>query len=77
MEDEELCVSTELGKAKKLVNMKNAMAMAYRTQCLCSMVMLNTIFNIQAEAGWWTGKACQLFDNLKKKYNPHDKLLRA
>ena len=56
MEDEELDVSTELGKAKKLVKMKNAMVMAYMTQCLSSMAMLNAIFNIQAEAGWLTGK---------------------
>ena len=57
--------------------MKNAMAMAYTTQCLSGMAMLNAIFNIQAEAGWLTGKACQLFDNLKQKYNLDYKLLRV
>ena len=57
--------------------MKNAMAMAYMTQCLSGMAMLNAIFNIQAEAGWLTGKACQLFDNLKQKYNLDYKLLRV
>ena len=31
-EDEELNAGTELGKAKKLAKMKNAMAMAYATQ---------------------------------------------
>ena len=31
MDDEELDTSTELGKVKKLANMKNAMAMAYMT----------------------------------------------
>ena len=50
------------------------MAMAYTTQCLSSMAMLNAIFNIQAGAGWLAGKACQLFDNLKQKYNPNNKL---
>ena len=49
------------------------MAMAYTTQCLSSMAMLNAIFNIQAGAGWLAGKACQLFDNLKQKYNPNNK----
>ena len=76
-EDEELDTNTELGKAKKLAKMKNAMAMVYKTQHLSSMAMLNAIFNIQTEAGWPTGKACQLFDNLKHKYNPNDKLSRA
>ena len=39
----------------------------------------NVEWNIKnkAEAGWLTGKACQLFDNLKHKYNPNDKLLRV
>ena len=76
MEDEELDSSTKLGKAKKLVKMKNAMAMACVTQCLSSMIM-NTVFNVEAEAGCPTGKACQLFDNLKQKYNPNKKLSRA
>ena len=53
------------------------MAMAHMTQCLSSMAMLNAIFNIQAEAGWPTGKARQLFGNLKHKYKPNDKLSRA
>ena len=53
------------------------MAMAYATQCLSSVAMLNTIFNIQTKAGWQTGKVCQLFDNLKYKYNPNDKLSRV
>ena len=69
MEDEVLDVSTELGKAKKLMKMKNAIAMAYAILCLSSVAMLNAIFNIQAEAGWPTGKAYQLFGNLKLKYN--------
>ena len=77
MEDEELDASPELGKVKKLAKMKNAMGMEYVTQCLSGMVMLNTIFNIQAEAGGPTGKACQLFDNLKQKYNPNDKLSKV
>ena len=59
MEDEELDASTKLGKAKELVKMKNAMAMVYVTQCLSSITMMNAIFNIQVEAGWPTGKACQ------------------
>ena len=41
------------------------MAMAYLTQCLSGLAMLNVIFYIQAEAGWSTGRAWQLFDNLK------------
>ena len=41
------------------------------------MAMLKAIFNIQAKAGWQTRKACQLFDNLKQKYNPNDNLLKA
>ena len=41
------------------------------------MAMLNAIFNVQAEAGWPTGRACQLFDNFKCKYSPNDKLLSA
>ena len=57
--------------------MKNVMLMVYATQCLSSMAMLNAIFSIQAEAGWPTGKACQLFDNLKQKYNHNDKLLKV
>ena len=77
MEDEELDANTKLKKAKKLVKMKNEMMMAYVTQCLSSTAMLNAIFNVQAEVGWLTGKACQLFDNLKQKYNPNDKLSRA
>ena len=56
--------------------MKNAMAMAYVTQYLSSMAMLNAIFNIQAEAGWPTERACQLFDNLKQNHNHNDKLSR-
>ena len=44
MEDEELNASNELGKAKKLAKMKNAMTMAYATQCLSSAAMLNAIF---------------------------------
>ena len=57
MEDEELDASTELGKAKKFAKMKNVIAMAYTTQCLSGMAMLNMIFNISADAGWPTGKA--------------------
>ena len=38
--------------------------------------MLNVILNVQAETGWLTGR-CQLFDNLKQKYNPNNKLSRA
>ena len=37
--------------------------MAYMANCLSGMTMLNAIFHIQAETGWPTGKACQLFDN--------------
>ena len=37
---------------------------------------VNVIFNIQAEAGWPTGRACQLFDTLKHEYNPDDMLSR-
>ena len=51
--------------------------MAYKTQCLSDMAMLDAIFNVQAEAGWPTGRTCQLFYNLKHKYNPHEKLSRA
>ena len=77
VEDEKLDASTELRKAKKLAKMKNAMAMSYATQCLSSTTILNAIFNIQAEPGLSTGTACQLFDNLKQKYYPNNKLLRA
>ena len=40
--------------------------MVYANQCLSSMAMLINIFNIQAEVGWWTGRACQLFNKLKQ-----------
>ena len=76
-EDEELGASTKLGKAKKSAKMKNEMAMVYVTQYLTGMAMLNAIFNVQAEAGWSTERACHLFDNMKQKYNPNDKLSRA
>ena len=66
MQDKELDASTKLGKAKKIAKMKNVMAIANVTQCLSGTAMLNSIFNIQAEAYWLTGKACQLFDNLKQ-----------
>ena len=75
--DEELDANTELGKAKKSAKIKNLMVMAYATQCLISMAMLNTIFIVQVEAGWQTGRACQLFDNLKQKYNTNNKLSRV
>ena len=39
--------------------------MVYVTQCKSNTTMLNAMFNIQAEEGWPTGRACQLFDNLK------------
>ena len=61
MEDEELDVSTKIVKVMKLVRMKNVLAMAYTTQRMSIMVMLNVIFNVQAEAGWPTRRACQLF----------------
>ena len=77
MEDEQMDVSTELGKMKKLAKIKNAMVMAYTTQCLGNVAMLNVIFTIQGEVGWLTEKVCQLFDNLKQKYNPNDKLSRV
>ena len=77
MEGEELDARTKLGKAKKLAKMKNVMAMAYITQHLSRMARLNAIFNIPAGTGWPTGRACQLFDNFKQKYNPNNKLLRA
>ena len=48
MEDEELDDSTMLGKAKKSAKMKNVISMAYATQWLSSMAMLNVIFNVQA-----------------------------
>ena len=54
--------------------MKKMMAMAYITQCFSIAAMLNALFNIQAEVGWPTGRASQLFDNLKDKYNPNVKL---
>ena len=69
-------VHTKIGKAI-LVKINNVMAMAYMTQCLSSMAMLNAIFNVQAEAGWPTGGACQLLDNLKHRCNPNEKLSRA
>ena len=77
MEDEKIDASTKLVKVKKLAKMKNVMATAYATQCLSSTTMLNVIFIIQAEAGWSSGRAHQLFDNLKHKYNPNYKLSRA
>ena len=77
MEDEELDASTELEKAKKLAKMKKAMVMVHMTQCLRSKSMLNAIFNVQAETGCPTGRACQLFDSLEHKYNPNDQLSRA
>ena len=76
-EDGELDANIELGKAKKLVKMKNAMAMSYATQCLSGTAILNVIFNIPAGTSWRTGKACQLFDNLNQKYNPNNKLLKT
>ena len=63
MEDEELDASTKLEKAKKLAKMKNMMEMAYMTQCLSSMAILNATFYAQVEAIWPTGRACQQFDN--------------
>ena len=69
--------ATEDGKAKKSAKIKNAIFMAYVSQYLSTMAMLNAIFNIQADTGWPTGKACQLFDSLKQRYNPNDKLSRA
>ena len=50
------------------------MAMAFVTQCLSGTAMLNAIFNVQVETGCPTGKKCQLFDNLKQKYDLNDKL---
>ena len=76
MEYEELDDSTKIGKAIKSVTIKNAKAMAYMIQCLRSKAMLNATSNIKAQAGWPTGRACQLFNNLKHKYNPNDKLSR-
>ena len=67
IEDEEFNASTELGKAKKLAKMKNAMVMSFATQCLSGTAMLNAIFNVQAETGWSTGKACQLPESLRSK----------
>ena len=67
MEDQDLDASIKIGKAKKLAKMKNVMAMMYMNQCLSSMAMLNVLYNIQAEAGWPTARAYQLFDNLKYK----------
>ena len=61
----------------KSVKIKNVIAMVYTTQFLSGMAMLNATFNIQAEAGWLTGRACQLFENLKLNCNPNNKLLRA
>ena len=75
--DKELDASTELEKAKILAKMENAMAIVYVTLCLNGMAMLNEIFNVQVEAGWLTGKACELFNNLKQKYNRNDKLSRV
>ena len=69
MKDEELDASTKLGKAEKLAKMKNMVVMAYMTQCLSITAMLNGIFNVQAEADWLTGRACQLFANLMKHAN--------
>ena len=62
--------STQLVKVKKLAKMKIAVVMAYMIQCLSGTAMLNAMFNFRAKAGWLTGKACQLFDNFKHKYNP-------
>ena len=45
-EDEELDASIKLWKAKEIAKMKNAMTMAYMTQWLSGMVMLNVIFNV-------------------------------
>ena len=75
--DEELDVSTKIEKAMKLRKIKNATLMGYGTQYLSSTAMLNAVFNVQAAAGWPTGETCQLFDNVKHKYNPTDKLSRV
>ena len=77
MEDKELDASTKLGKVKKLAKMKDAMPMVCATQYLSSTAMLKAIFKVQAEAGWPTERACQLFDNLKQKFNHNNKLLRV
>ena len=68
-----LDTSTKIGKANILAKMKNVVVMAYATQCLSGMAMLNAIVNIQV-ASWSTGRVCQLYDNLKCKYNPNDRL---
>ena len=65
-EGEELDASSELGKVKKFTKMINAMVMVYAGQCLSGIASLNMIFNIQAEAGWQTERACQLFDSLSR-----------
>ena len=66
----------QLGEAKKLVKIKNAMVMVYVSQCLSGTAMLNALFNIHAEACWLTERECQLFDNLMHKRNSNDKYLR-
>ena len=77
MKDKDLDTSTELEKAKKLAKMMNALVMTYATKFLSSTAMLDVIYNVQDEAGWITGNACQMFDILKQKYNPNDKLSSA
>lgn len=49
-EDELLDDTKEARKRMKLGRTKNAVAMAYMTQCLTYMAMLNAIFNVQVKA---------------------------
>ena len=51
MENEELDLSTNIGKVIKSAKIKNAMTTVYETQCLSSTAMLNAIFNVQPQAG--------------------------
>ena len=64
-EDKQFDASDEIEKAIKLAKIKNAIAKGFAMQCLSGMAMLNAILNVHAEASWPTGRACQLFDNLK------------
>lgn len=76
-EDTALNVSNALEKAQKEAKLKKPMVMAYVTQSLSGAKMTNAIFTVKSEEGWPTGKACVLFKNLNKKFNPKDNLVRA
>mmetsp|Transcript_26628 Transcript_26628/g.56059 ORF Transcript_26628/g.56059 Transcript_26628/m.56059 type:complete len:106 (+) Transcript_26628:660-977(+) len=50
--------------------------MKYAAQC--GRTVLTAVIDLKrAQGGWPTGKACALFENLQKRYNPINAILRA